>query len=788
MEKRTIQILEFDRVRAALANETTFSGGQELAESLEPTANPIWIEESQRETAEALAILNRAEDPPFGGLRDIRPYVVRAQMRSLLQPQELLDIAYTVSGARKLAAFVRQKSDADSVLRDIASDMGVHNDLEREIERCIGPDATLRDQASATLAKVRTAIRTLQGRIRNKTESVLREADARRYLQDAIITVRAGRYVLPVKQEHKSGVPGIVHDQSSSGATLFIEPLAVVEMGNQLRTHLAEEEAEIERILADLTAAVQAEGVGLRQTVHAAARLDLSFAKARLAIRWDCIRPHIADERWIDIKQGRHPLLPADTVVPIDVWLGREAPALVITGPNTGGKTVTLKTVGLFVLMAQAGLHVPAETGTQLPLCDAVYADIGDEQSIEQSLSTFSSHMTHIVDILRVVGPKSLVLLDELGAGTDPTEGAALAMALLDHLIQTACLTIATTHYSELKSFAYTESGVNNASVEFDVATLRPTYRLSIGVAGSSNAFAISGKLGLPSSIIERAKQRLTAEEQKVEDLIRGVETDRRRAEQERSRAEQLRATIEAERVKFDEERERFHAKKEGILNEVRAEAASLLRAARIEAEALIGELRRRGAQADVEDARAARQLLHEMEEQISQSQPSGAAPSARSLSPSQLHPGMTVHIVSLGRAGEVLGVPDSGGQVRVQIGTMKATVSVSDLERTEQVTTRTVPPQKPVMSGSTLRSKTMRIQTELDLRGLTVSEAVDSVEKYLDEVLLASLPTVRLIHGKGTGALRKAVQDYLQGHPHVQGFRLGEPGEGGAGVTVVEM
>lgn len=787
MDERTLHVLEFDKVIAALAAETAFSGGRALAEALVPTANPIWIEEGQSETAEAVAILEAGEAPPLGGLSDIRPYVDRAFRQATLQPQELLDIADTVAGAQRLARFVRQKASPEGVLADVAAGIGDHRALEAEIRRCIGEEGQVRDQASPKLARLRAEIRALQGRIRSRIESIMREADAKRYLQDAIVTVRNGRYVLPVRQEYRSGVPGIVHDQSSSGATLFIEPLAVVELGNELRNLEAQEAEEVERILAELSGKVAAQADALSRTVHAAARLDFAFAKARLALRWRCVRPVLTKERWLHIKGGRHPLLPPETVVPIDIWLGREKPALVITGPNTGGKTVTLKTVGLFVLMAQAGLQVPAEPGTELPLCDGVYVDIGDEQSIEQSLSTFSSHMSHIVRILRHVTPRSLVLLDELGAGTDPTEGAALAMAILEHLIGVACLTVATTHYSELKTFAYTAPGVTNASVEFDVATLRPTYRLSIGVAGSSHAFAISERLGLPAHIIARAKAHLTAEQQRVEELIRRVELDRRTAERERALAERLRSELEAEKARFEEERRRFREQKDAVLEAARAEAAQLLRRARLEAEQLIAELRKRGAQESVEEARAARQLLAEMEEELSRPARRAADESAPALTADRVRPGMTVRVRSLGRTGEVLTAPDGNGNLTVQLGGLKVNVSVQDVELAAPQAAPE-PGPAPTVSGAALRGKAMSFRPELDLRGLTVAEALEKVEKYLDEALLAGAPSVRLIHGKGTGALRKAIQEYLDGNAHVRGYRLGDPNEGGAGVTIVEL
>lgn len=790
MDERAISILEYDKIREALADETSFSGGRVLAEALMPTTNPIWIAEGQDETSEAVRLLELADAPPFGGIRDIRPYVERAEVGALLQPQELLNIADTVAGVRRLAGYIRSKCQPEGVLADVGAGLGSHKALEDAIRRCIGSEAQVKDDASPALARIRSQIRTTQSRIRTRMESVLREADSRNYLQEGLITVRSGRYVLPVRQEHRGNVPGIVHDQSSSGATLFIEPMAVVELGNELRRLAAEEEEEIERILTRLSSAVAEEADEIHASVHAAARLDLAFAKGRLALRLGCVRPIIDRERWLHIRKGRHPLLPPESVVPIDIWLGRDQPALVITGPNTGGKTVTLKTVGLFVLMSHAGLHVPADEGTQIPLCDGVFVDIGDEQSIEQSLSTFSSHMSNIVRMLDKVGPNSLVLLDELGAGTDPTEGAALAMALLEHFIEVGCLTVATTHYSELKSFAYTEPGVQNASVEFDVETLRPTYRLLIGVAGSSNAFAISQRLGLPGAIIERAKVRISAEEQKVEDLIRTVEADRRSAERDRVEAERLRAELAEQLAKVKDERERFQRQRDALLEEARAEAADLLKTARREAEELIGELRRKGAQESVEEARAARQLLAEAEERLEQSRVRKAPQEkSGSLAPSEIQPGMRVRVRSLGQVGDVLTQPDSGGQLQVQIGGLRVTVAARDLEATSQQPIGTkAPMQGAHMARGVLQRKAMEVSPELDLRGLTSDEALESLAKYLDEALLANLQKARIIHGKGTGALRTAVQKYLSENTQVKAFRLGDPSEGGSGVTVIEL
>lgn len=802
MDQRTLRLLEFHKIQEKLAEYTTFSGGRELALTLLPSANPIWVEEGQAETAEALKMLDGGMSPPFGGLTDIRPHLQQAALGAVLDAVQLLQVADTAANAFRLARYIRQHVIKDGILADIAAPAISHDRLEREIRRCIAEDGTIKDNASEELAQLRKKIRTLQSRIRDRLQSIVREAAGRNVLQESLVTLRDGRYVIPVKQEHRHAVAGVLHDQSASGATLFIEPAAIVEMNNELRRIQTEEMREIERILRKLTEEVRSHQHSLATSVEICARLDLAFAKAHLALAWDCVRPEINRDGWLNIREGRHPLLGGE-VVPINVWLGRDFRALVVTGPNTGGKTVTLKTVGLFVLMAQAGLHLPAAEGTEVPLVPGVYADIGDEQSIEQSLSTFSAHMKHIVHILSQAERHALVLLDELGAGTDPAEGAALAMAFLEYLLQKDARVIATTHLGELKSFAYNESGVENASVEFDITTLRPTYRLSIGVAGSSNAFAIAERLGLSPVIIERARKRLSIEEQRVDELLRRVESDLRRAEEERIEAERLRAEMQEEKEKYEAARQRLHEQREEILERSRREAEQLLKEARLEIEQWIGRLRKRAQEAALSEAEAARRALQKQSEKVRHRSKQHASQQGTNETQApvlqNVEPGQSVRIRSLQQVGEVLTPPDSGGQVLVQAGVLKLTVPLSDLERVEEPAekAKTGGKRTPKTSsdymgqggwGDVSRRPTMNISPELHIRGMYVEESLERLDKFLDEAVLANLNRVRVVHGKGTGTLRRAVHDWLRADPRVRHFQIADSTEGGLGVTVVEL
>jgi len=764
-----------------LAAHTAFALGRERALSLEPTADLDTIEARQRETAEALEIIGREGGLPLGGVRDIREYLHRAQMGSTLSPESLLEIGSTLYCTGRVRRFLLDKAPEGSILRELAQRLEPAPVLQDQIERCIGDDGEILDSASSALRTIRNRMRSLQGRIREKLESIIHNSRYQKILQDGIITLRNGRYVVPVKTEFKGLLPGIVHDQSSSGATLFVEPAAVVEINNQLRQLEAEEAEEIERILRELSGAVGAKAKELLISLETLGRLDFIFAKAFYAASGNAVKPTLRTDGYLHIRRGRHPLLKGE-VVPLDIWLGKDFTTLVITGPNTGGKTVALKTVGLLTIMAQAGLHVPADEGTEINVFSGVFADIGDEQSIEQNLSTFSSHMANIIRIMDHVDDRSLVLLDELGAGTDPTEGAALAMALLQWFHRRGCRTIATTHYSELKAFAYTTPGLANASVQFDVATLRPTYKLEIGLPGRSNAFAIAGRLGLREEVIEAARAYLTKEDIQIADLIQDMEENRRKAAHERTVAERLRAEVEAVRKEYEERLAQVTREKEAILAAARAEAAELLLKARADADRLLGQLRAAEREEREKVAREVRSALEDKQAALVEKSSVGPAKQPV-VSREELVPGTSVYLNNLKQVGQVLEVASSG-EVLVQVGALRVTLPIDELRITDQQ-----PPAVSVRNSVKLQSsKAVSISNELDLRGLTVEEALERVDKYLDDALLAGLSRCRIIHGKGTGALRSAVRARLENHPQVKAFHFGGPGEGGDGVTVAEL
>ncbi|HHW08974.1 MAG TPA: endonuclease MutS2 [Firmicutes bacterium] len=800
MNERTLRVLEYDKILRHLGERCASSLGREAALELRPWTDYYLVQMKLQETAEAIYMLESFGPAPFGGLHDIRSFLRRAEAGGLLLPEQLLLISDTLRCIRRLKLYLednlhnqaRPAADSPAVLPELALAMKPFPDIENEIERCIGPDAEVKDSASAELARIRQKIRAIQAGIRQKLESIIRSPSSARHLQEAIVTLRNGRYVVPVKQEYRALIPGIVHDQSGSGATLFVEPMAVVELNNQLREVESAEKVEVERILGVLTGMIGAKAAEIRDAVQIAGALDLIFAKARLALDWQCTVPAVNREGRIDIKAGRHPLL-AGKAVPIDVQLGRDFRALIVTGPNTGGKTVSLKTIGLLTLMAQSGLQVPAAQGSELAVFSAIFADIGDEQSIEQNLSTFSSHMKNIVAILKEVTADSLVLLDELGAGTDPAEGAALAMSILEQLLKVGCRAAATTHYSELKAFAYTEPGAENASVEFDVTTLRPTYKLITGVAGSSNAFIIAERLGLAADLIDKAKRRLKQEEVKVADVIRVVEENRRQTEKELEEAARLRREQEALKARYEELLANLQGKREDMLTAARREAEKIVMEARHEVADLLGRLRKAAASAEIEkEAKEARrrmelrlQNLREPEKEEAKTPSKAPAVTSGRRERLPLRVGDSVRVLSLNQKGQVVAAPDHHGQLLVQLGAVKLTLSADDVEVLERAGTA---PKSAGGFGTLVREKTATISPELHIRGLTVDEAMARVEKYLDDCLLAGLSQARIIHGKGTGTLRQAVHSYLQELPHVRGFHFAAPSEGGYGVTVVEF
>ena len=788
-----LAVLEYDKIIHRLAAKTASELGRQEAQALQPSRDIAEVRRRLEETKEALSVLSDMAGLGLGGVSDVRPAVRRAEIGSLLDFGELLAIRAVCQVVRRIKGLFR--SDAPSglaLLPEAAARLQLLPALEQAIENTVDENGELRDTASPRLASLRREMRTLQGRIRDRLEHIIRSSENQKYLQEALITIRGDRYVVPVKQEYRNHFPGIVHDQSASGATVFIEPMAVVNLNNDLKKLSAAEKAEIERILREISRRVAEVGPVIRENCRLLAYFDFCLAKARLALEMRASLPSVNDQGWIDLRKARHPLIPADAVVPIDVQLGRGFTALVITGPNTGGKTVTLRTIGLLSLLAQSGLFIPAASGSETAVFRRVFADIGDEQAIEQNLSTFSSHMTNLISILREASADDLVLIDEVGAGTDPEEGAALAMAILEHLIIVGARTAATTHYSELKTFAAAKPGIVNASVEFDVETLMPTYRLLIGVPGSSNAFAISQRLGLDKRILERAQSFLSREHNEVEKMLISLEEKKRAYERDAAEAERLRQDLEHLKRELSDARRTLASQKADILRKAREEAAALLRGARRTAEAIIDELKARPlftseAERQSAIAEARRRLAEEIssvEKEDDLTETVGSVLDDEGI-PAPVEPGATVYVASLRHQGTVLAV--EGGLATVQIGSMKVNVPVASCRVVKGDRGR-----EPVINRERVAEtglvKAREISPQIDIRGLTVEEAIHCLEKYLDDALMAGLPEVKIIHGKGTGALRKGVREYLLNHPRIKEVRIAELNQGGTGVSVARF
>ncbi len=787
MNDQTFKKLELDKILDRLSRCCVTSYGKEMVERIKPSTDMTLVEQRMAETTEARRVLRVKGAPPFGGIRDIRGSLERSNKGAVLQPDELLAIADFLRGSKGLKDFCLASEQDIPAIKDLAGQIVPITALENILTRSITDEGEVADRASDKLYGLRQKIRVYQARIKDKLNEIIRSPGTRKLLQDPIVTIRDGRYVVPVKQEYRHQFPGLVHDQSASGATLFVEPMAVVEMNNQLRQTKAAERKEVELILRRLTERVSSVSEELTASQEAVARLDVIFAKGRLSEIMDGGAPKLNKDGRLEIVQGRHPLIEGE-VVPVIIRLGRDFDTLVITGPNTGGKTVTLKTVGLFVLMAQCGLHLPAQSGTEIAIFRNIFADIGDEQSIEQSLSTFSSHMTNIIDIVRQADSKTLVLLDELGAGTDPTEGSALAMSILEYLHRQGVKTVATTHYSELKAFAYSTQGIENASVEFDVKTLRPTYHLMIGVPGGSNAFEIAARLGLPQNLVDRARQFLSGEQVKVAELIQRLEENQKVSARERQDAENIRRQLAAEREQLRERQLELENRRARVMREAHEEAARLVKEARREAEEMIKLLKdqfsRQLERANLEAARQARKQLAEQEQRLDEGKERYQEKSPGK-TPKRLKPGMKVFIPRLNQNAYVLEEADNQGEVQVQAGIMKIKVKKEELRLIE-----TSGREQWERSGVArlVFNKSSHISPELDLRGLTVAEAREKVDKYLDDAVLAGLTQVRLIHGKGTGALRSALNDWLKNHPQVAQFGLADLRQGGSGATEVTL
>jgi len=782
MNEKSIKTLEFNKIRSMLAEECLSDMSRELAENLVPTNNPLDVSAWQEETWEAADYLDRSGSAPLHGFDDLREILHKVRIGLILSPGELLKAGNTLKVSRSVkTVFQKEKTPAGRHLLELASALIAFKEIEDTIDRSIESEDRVADAASSALAGIRRKIGMCHLKIRQKLDNIVRSPKYKDALMDSIVTQRGGRYVVPVRQEHKGKLPGLVHDQSGSGATLFVEPLEVVEINNELRELELQETEEVQRILIELSEMLRPHAEQTGFALEALAQLDFAFAKARLASRMHARRAEINAEGFVRIVRGRHPLIPAEQVVPVSLELGRHFTALLITGPNTGGKTVTLKTTGLFALMTQAGLFLPADDGCTMPVFDGVFADIGDEQSIEQSLSTFSSHMRNIVAILENADDGSLVLLDELGAGTDPNEGSALAIAILERLKKSSCRTMATTHYSELKAYAIATEGVENASMEFDVESLRPTYKLMMGLPGKSNAFEISQRLGLPESVIESARGHLSKEIVRFEDVIRSAEKEKQAAEREREEAEITRREITELHRMADREREKLEKQRDKIIADAKDEARKVVEKARVEAETAIKEIRQlrlnRGANAEREIQQARDKIRAAGDEVTDSVHLERLTPL-----PKDLKPGEEVVFLESNQNATVLTVPDDKGDLTVQAGIIKLSTNIDKLKRAKGES------KKADRSYRTSKLRLGNVARELDIRGQNAEDGLLEVDRYLDDAILSGLSEVNIIHGKGTGKLRAAIQDHLRHHPHVKSFRLGRYGEGEGGVTVVTL
>ena len=794
MNQKVLKTLEYNKIITQLTSYAASTPGKLLCQNLLPLSDYHEIVQAQTETSDALTRVRMKGSLSLSGVRDVRDSLKRLEIGSALGIPELLSISSLLTVAARAKSYGQHEESEefpddslDSMFRSLEPVTPVNN----EIKRCIISEEEISDNASPGLHKVRRSMHGINDRIHTQLNSILNSC--RSYLQDAVITMRDGRYCLPVKAEYKSQVSGMVHDQSSTGSTLFIEPMAVIQLNNELRTLEIQEQKEIEAVLADLSGQLMPYTEELAIDLHILTRLDFIFAKAALSRHFKCSEPKFNTEGRIHIKDGRHPLLDPQKVVPITVWLGTDFDLLMVTGPNTGGKTVSLKTVGLFTLMGQAGLHIPAFEGSELAVFNEVFADIGDEQSIEQSLSTFSAHMTNIVHILNEADSNSLCLFDELCSGTDPTEGAALAIAILNFLHNMKCRTMATTHYSELKVYALSTPGVENACCEFDVATLRPTYRLLIGIPGKSNAFAISKKLGLPDYIIEDAKSHLESEDETFEDVISRLEENRVTIEKERAEIQNYKAEIARLKSGLEKKEEKFDERKDKMIRKANEEAQQILREAKETADRTIKNINKLASSSGI-DTRALeaertklRDNLKKVEGNLSLKQETKKPHKA--INPKTLKLGDGVRVLSMNLKGTVSSLPDAQGNLFVQMGILRSKVNLNDLELLQEnsVSGPGLESRRKGTGSSNIKmSKSFGISPEINVLGMTVDEAVAQLDKYLDDAYIAHLPQVRIVHGKGTGALRAGIHKHLKRLKYIKEFHLGGFGEGDAGVTIV--
>ena len=790
MNQKTLTKLEYHKIIAMLEEQASSFRGRQLCRKLKPMTNLDKINTSQEQTAAAFTRLIKKGRISFSDAAPVEESMKRLEVGAALGSGELLRILKLLQTAGRVKAYGRHdtQDELTDCLDAYFEQLEPLTLLANEIERCIISEDEISDDASSTLKHIRRNINNMNDKV-HATLTNLVNGSLRTYLQDPIITMRGDRYCLPVKAECRGNVQGMIHDQSSTGSTLFIEPMAVVKLNNDLKELYAKEQEEIQVILARLSEDTAEYIEEIRTDYRSLTDLDFIFARGRLALEMNGSRPLFNTEGHIYIREGRHPLLDARKVVPITISLGKDFTLLIVTGPNTGGKTVSLKTVGLLTLMGQAGLHIPAGDHSELAVFHQVYADIGDEQSIEQSLSTFSSHMTNIVSFLQDVDENSLVLFDELGAGTDPTEGAALATAILSYLHKRGIRAMATTHYSELKVYALSTPGVENACCEFDVESLKPTYRLLIGIPGKSNAFAISSKLGIPDYIIEDAKKRLTEQDVSFEDMMTDLETSKRTIEKEREEIAAYKREIEALKMQTRQKQDKLDEQRERILREANEKANAILRDAKDVADETIKNFRKFGKEnISAADMEKERERLRKKIKDTSAASTIKAQKPKKAYKPSDFKLGESVKVLSMNLTGTISSKPDSRGNVTVQMGILRSQVNISDLEIIEDVNPYSPKAMKRTSKGKIKMSKSLSVSPEINLLGKTVDEAVSELDKYLDDALLSHLNSVRVVHGKGTGALRKGIHEYLRRQKHVKSYRLAEYGEGDAGVTSVEL
>lgn len=788
MARFAIKTLEFDKVKNMLASKAATSLGKEAALALQIESSFEKVKRLQQETFEALYILDSGKRFPFGGAHNITADVKRAEIGGILDTEALMKIMTTAAAVRQVKQFIVDNAEMLTVLKEYADNMQVFTRLEKQIDSVVDEHGEIKDSASPKLSGLRNAIVVSKNRVKEKLDSILHDPNYQKYFQDNLVTMRGDRYVIPVKQEYKMNFPGIVHDQSGTGATLFIEPLAVVNLNNDIKRYAAEEKEEIERILKQLSNNVGSEAEALLNSVDVLTDIDVICARAYLAQEQHAVRPMMLVSGKIEIVKGRHPLLSSDAVVPLDIVLGESFDTLLITGPNTGGKTVALKAVGIFALMAQCGMFIPA-VSAKLPVFRAVYADIGDEQSIEQSLSTFSGHMKNIINILSEVKAGDLVLIDEICAGTDPNEGAALAMAMIEHMHEQGVLSIVTTHYSELKTFAYERKGMENASVEFDPVSLKPTYRLLMGVPGSSNAFNISRRLGLAEDIVDQAGMLLNQEHAHMENVLQELEGVRRRYESSSREIEQLRLESEHLRNELARAKQDFERRKTEMLRKAREQADDIYRRSRRESEAVLKELRSLKADFDTKKLQqAAEEARKKLNKQLSEDAP---VPEGAALTKENAKKGQSVYVISLGKNGIITDI--KGNEVTVQVGILKMNIAMKNCVVTQAQPVSAEPEtskkrKKAGYAHQMFVAKSSSAKQEIDLRGLTLNEAIPIVDKAIDDALLAGISQLRLIHGKGTGALRAGLTAYLENNRFVRKLEMASIETGGSGATVIDL